>query len=53
MVGLDAVKTRGRLTFVSPVVDPASGLREIKIELINPVTQVRPGVPASLDLNKL
>lgn len=52
-VGLDAAKTQGKLTFVSPVVDPASGLREIKIELINPGPQVRPGVPASLDLSKL
>lgn len=52
-VGLDSVKTKGRLTFVSPVVDAASGLREIKIELINPGASVRPGVPASLDLSKL
>ena len=53
LVGLDAAKTKGRLTFASPVVDAASGLREIKIELINPGASVRPGVPASLDLSKL
>jgi RND family efflux transporter MFP subunit len=53
LVGLDAAKTKGRLTFASPVVDAASGLREIKIELINPGVTVRPGVPASLDLSKL
>jgi RND family efflux transporter MFP subunit len=53
LVGLEAAKTKGRLTFVSPVVDAASGLREIKIELINPGATVRPGVTASLDLSKL
>lgn len=41
---------RGKLIFVSPVVDPASGLREVKIELINPGADVRPGVPATLTL---
>lgn len=50
LVGQSSIKTRGNLIFVSPVVDPASGLREIKIELINPGPEVRPGVPASLDL---
>ncbi len=49
-VGHDGAKIKGKLTFVSPVVDPASGLREIKLELIKPGPDVRPGVPASLDL---
>lgn len=50
LVGHDGKKTKGKLIFVSPVVDSASGLREIKIELIKPGPDVRPGVPASLDL---
>ena len=37
-----------RITFVSPVVDPASGLREVKADLINPPASVRPGVSAVL-----
>lgn len=37
-----------RLTFVSPVIDPASGLREIKADLINPPAAVRPGISAVL-----
>jgi RND family efflux transporter MFP subunit len=51
-VGQPPVPTRGRLTFVSPVVDAASGLREVKIDLIQPGPQVRPGVPASLELGR-
>lgn len=39
-----------RLTFVSPVIDPASGLREIKADLVDPPASVRPGVSASLIL---
>ena len=51
-VGYGGTKTKGRLIFVSPVVDPASGLREIKLELLKPAPDVRPGVPASLDLSR-
>ena len=50
VVGHGGTRTKGRLIFVSPVVDPASGLREVKIELIKPGPDVRPGVPASLEL---
>ncbi len=52
LVGNQGTRTRGKLIFVSPVVDAASGLREIKIELIKPAADVRPGVPASLYLAK-
>lgn len=52
VVGHEGSKVKGKLIFVSPVVDSASGLREIKIELINPGVDVRPGVPASLNLGK-
>lgn len=37
-----------KLTFISPVIDAASGLREIKADLLNPPASVRPGVSASL-----
>jgi RND family efflux transporter MFP subunit len=37
-----------RVTFVSPVIDSASGLREIKADLVNPPSAVRPGLGASL-----
>ncbi len=37
-----------RVTFISPVVDPASGLREVKADLINPPAWVRPGESAIL-----
>jgi RND family efflux transporter MFP subunit len=50
LVGDAGTPVQGRVIFVSPVIDPASGLREIKIELIKPGAQVRPGVPASLNL---
>jgi RND family efflux transporter MFP subunit len=41
---------QARVTFVSPVIDAASGLREIKADLINPPASVRPGVSATLML---
>ena len=53
LVGYNPIKTRGKVIYVSPVVDSASGLREIKIELVKPANEIRPGVPASLDLGKL
>ena len=37
-----------RVTYVSPVIDSASGLREVKADLINPPPSVRPGVSAAL-----
>jgi RND family efflux transporter MFP subunit len=51
-VGVPAKPVRGKLIFVSPVVDSASGLREVKVELIKPGPEIRPGVPASLTLPK-
>lgn len=51
-VGTPGRAIRGKLIFVSPVVDSASGLREVKIELIRPGPEIRPGVPASLTLPK-
>ena len=37
--------TSGKVVFVAPVVDPASGLLRVKIEFENTEGQVRPGVP--------
>jgi RND family efflux transporter MFP subunit len=51
-VGQPPAPVRGKLTFVSPVVDSASGLREVKVDLIQPGPQVRPGVQASLELGR-
>jgi len=39
---------QGRITFVSPVVDPASGLLRVKVLFENPESRVRPGVPGKL-----
>jgi RND family efflux transporter MFP subunit len=49
-VGPSSLNVGGRVSFVSPVIDPASGLREVKVHLINPPPSVRPGVNASLEL---
>jgi RND family efflux transporter MFP subunit len=38
----------GKLSFVSPVIDPASGLREVKAEFENAGGRVAPGVTATL-----
>jgi hypothetical protein len=51
-IGNDKTLVQGRAIFVSPVVDAASGLREIKFELIKPPASVRPGMPGQLDLRQ-
>ena len=50
MVGPTSLNVNGKVSFVSPVIDPASGLREVKVYLIQPPASVRPGVSASLEL---
>ncbi len=40
----DAVTCTGRVSFVSPVIDPASGLRKFKVLFDNPGGRVTPGV---------
>ncbi len=42
--GSGSISKQGIVTFVSPVVDPASGLLEIKAEFDNQDGEVRPGV---------
>ena len=47
-VGSEIIQKRGRVIFVSPVVDPASGLLAVKAEFENPDGAVRPGVAGSM-----
>ena len=42
--GSESVAKEGAIVFVSPVVDAASGLLEVKVEFQNPNGTVRPGV---------
>lgn len=46
--GAGAVVVPGRVVFVSPVVDPASGLMRVKARFVNPNNQVRPGLAGAL-----
>ena len=47
-VGSVVMQKKGRIIFVSPVVDPASGLLTVKAEFENPDGAVRPGVAGSM-----
>lgn len=49
MLSLSPVK--GRLSFVSPATDPASGLTELRVSFQNTGWRVPPGVKASIVLN--
>ena len=46
--GADSFARNGKVVFVSPVADPASGLVEVKVEFENQDGLVRPGVSGSL-----
>lgn len=50
--GKEAVKMSGTVFFVSPVVDPASGLLRVKILFENPEGKVRPGVAGKMMLEE-
>lgn len=47
-VGPEIMQKKGTVIFVSPVVDPASGLLTVKAEFENPDGAVRPGVAGSM-----
>jgi RND family efflux transporter MFP subunit len=47
-VGSDTVKKEGRIVYVSPVIDSASNLMEVKVELDNDNAAIRPGVSGSM-----
>jgi len=46
--GPAAVEVTGKICFVSPTIDPASGLLAVKAEFDNPEGKVRPGTAAEL-----
>jgi len=40
----------GRISFVSPVADPASGLVEVKVSFNNPQLVIKPGIKGTIDI---
>jgi RND family efflux transporter MFP subunit len=44
----DQENLRARITFLSPVVDPASGLQRVRLRLLDPPGWVRPGTTLTL-----
>ena len=40
----------GRITFISPVADPASGLVEMRITFANPQLAIKPGIKGSIQI---
>ena len=49
--GLETVSRNAEIVFISPVVDPASGLRKIKAQFDNPHGNIIPGVAGVMILN--
>jgi multidrug efflux pump subunit AcrA (membrane-fusion protein) len=49
-VGKSKVLRSGKINFISPVVDPASGLLKVKAVWENPDGKIRPGVAATMHL---
>lgn len=49
-VEIEGGHREGRVSFVSPVADPASGRVEVKVEFENPDFQIRPGLSARVRL---
>jgi len=50
-IGSQTVDKKGKVIFASPVVDPASGLLEVKAEFDNADGAVRPGISGVMILN--
>lgn len=50
-VGKTVATFTGKISFVSPVVDPASGLMKVKVLCLNPDGKVRPGVAGTMHFN--
>ncbi len=46
--GSSTIEKKGKIVFVSPVVDPASSLLKVKAEFDNNDSMVRPGVPGTM-----
>jgi len=49
--GLETVSRTAKIVFISPVVDPASGLRKIKAQFDNPDGKIIPGVAGFMVLD--
>jgi len=49
-IGKGVVNKEGRIFFISPVVDPASGLMEVKVEFDNKDGEIRLGVAGTLSI---
>jgi len=49
--GATVLRTKGTIVFVSPIVDPASGLMPVKVEFMNEEGLIRPGISGSILLN--
>jgi multidrug efflux pump subunit AcrA (membrane-fusion protein) len=50
-VGREMLTLPATLSYIAPVVDPASGLLEVKALFNNPQERVRPGVAGTLKLD--
>jgi RND family efflux transporter MFP subunit len=48
--GTTPLKVTGKISFVSPIVDPASGLLKVKVVFDNPNGAIRPGVAGKMAL---
>lgn len=46
--GAEPVRFTGTISFISPVVDPASGLLKVKVLFENPDNKIRPGVAGKM-----
>ena len=46
--GAASVRKKGKIVFISPVVDPASGLYRVKVEFENKNREIKPGVEGFL-----
>jgi len=51
--GAEPVRIEGAVHFVSPVVDPASGLQEVKVIFDNEAAGIRPGVAGTMQIESL
>jgi RND family efflux transporter MFP subunit len=47
-VGAETIKIKGKITYVDPVVDPASGLQKVKVLFENEEGEIHPGVAGTM-----
>ena len=46
--GAESIKIKGKITYVGPVVDPASGLQKVKVLFQNKEGEIHPGVAGTM-----